>query len=75
MRRTTFLILPALIVVFVLGGRLLIADPAVALVTRHECRKCGNRCECTPENNCGCILAASREGETPGGRDDGRQDR
>lgn len=64
-----FLIIPAIIVCFILGGRLLIADPAVALVARHECKRCGPRCECTPESNCGCILAASREGETPGGEE------
>ena len=66
--RTRFMLLPALIVAFVLGAQLLVADPAVLIVAAHECKRCG-KCECTPESNCGCILAVNREGETPGGEE------
>lgn len=64
-----FLILPALVVAFILGGRLLIADPATLIVARHECKKCGPRCECTTDDHCGCRTPIAREGETPGGEE------
>lgn len=60
-----FLILPAVVIAFIFGGRLLVADPATLIVGEPTCKKCGPRCECTPDDHCGCRTPIAREGETP----------